>query len=438
MMVSTDLTVTDSQHNIDPCNASNVLDLEYDHALPGYLKVWKPNHQQYLPPALVHKEIRKVFITDSNFSQAIYQHGPAITIIRELQRHELPETLGNQSVLAEEDYVISIAGKGWPQIAASWPLRERPNEWPTPSMVKEIVSAGYHIVPVSNTGSDESNIHWRLSFSIAELKLARSIGSIPRRCYLLLKSFYSVHLKSLNVVVTYHLKNILFWECEKQKLSFWSMKNLAQNTFHLLSCLRSCLVSQFLPHYFIPSNNLLKDMNDTAVQGAIAKIDWIRANPIEAIQECDTFYRLDPGKFQRFAPVIEAIKNKHCATDYSCFRIFYTNMIVAGTQMGEVKTAVTYIEDSLEMFHDDNDIVNTGTLQPGSCLHLLEALKFAANAAVDLEDKTIAVICLSTIVEAYKRLGLNDESLVLCQENLQECLQQQDSSHAQNKSGVSF
>jgi len=179
-------------------------------------------------------------------------------------------------------------------------------------------------------------------------------------------------------------------------------------------------------------------MNDTAVQGAIAKIDWIRANPIEAIQECDTFYRLDPGKFQRFAPVIEAIKNKHCATDYSCFRIFYTNMIVTGTQMGEVKTAVTYIEDSLEMFHDDNGIVNTGTLQPGSCLHLLEALKFAANAAVDLEDKTIAVICLSTIVEAYKRLGLNDESLVLCQENLQECLQQQDSSHAQNKSGVSF
>jgi len=120
------------------------------------------------------------------------------------------------------DYVHSLHCQEWPEVASGWIHRHRPSGCPSPQLIRDIAKQGCHVVPVSHRFSQWPSLEWRLSFSEAEVMLALTLSSIPRRCYVFLKLLHIYKFKRHGVaLVTYFLKTALFWICESISLSEW-------------------------------------------------------------------------------------------------------------------------------------------------------------------------------------------------------------------------
>lgn len=74
------------------------------------------------------------------------------------------------------------------------------------------------------TESASSHLEWRLSFSLAEILLARSLTAVQRQCYLLVKNL----IKDLkcNVIPSYYIKCSFFWLLEDTETNVWRSSNL--------------------------------------------------------------------------------------------------------------------------------------------------------------------------------------------------------------------
>lgn len=90
----------------------------------------------------------------------------------------------------EMDYSLCIASKYWPQTAQPWIARCQLKQWPTQTLLREILTNGCHVMPIgSKLIDDESELEWRLSFSLAEQKLVYSFNHTQFLCYGMLKYF---------------------------------------------------------------------------------------------------------------------------------------------------------------------------------------------------------------------------------------------------------
>lgn len=179
----------------------------------------------------------------------------------------------------------------WPEPAMEWLVRSRPSGWPSSELVQEVFDSGCHLAPVGrgkridepidtfvyyqNPGQSATNsattdpegkwameeTEWRISFSLAENKLGGSVSPVQRHVMVLLKMIKKAYFP--DVISTYYLKNLLFWECESKGEAFWKEVNSARCLLFMLDRLHECLETLHLPHYFMPQSNLLQ-YDDTA------------------------------------------------------------------------------------------------------------------------------------------------------------------------------
>lgn len=93
----------------------------------------------------------------------------------------------------------------------------------------------------SKIESDESEFEWRLSFSVAELKIVYSMNHTQFLCYGALKIFLKEVLSSENqesLICSYYLKTIIFWEIQNNPGSiFWCPSNLLSCFWMCFKCL---------------------------------------------------------------------------------------------------------------------------------------------------------------------------------------------------------
>lgn len=82
------------------------------------------------------------------------------------------------------DITFSIKCKEWPE-SSDWPMRNR--QWPKQVDAQRIVNEiGCHLVPKSPL-DDKKGIHWRYSFSKAEVELSKLVPPAARKCFIVLK-----------------------------------------------------------------------------------------------------------------------------------------------------------------------------------------------------------------------------------------------------------
>lgn len=74
------------------------------------------------------------------------------------------------------DLVFALPYPDWPEIANDWRNRQPVSGWPSPQVKQEILASGCLVVPKGQKGSRVEDYEWRISFSLAELKL-----KTPRR-----------------------------------------------------------------------------------------------------------------------------------------------------------------------------------------------------------------------------------------------------------------
>ncbi|XP_022796328.1 uncharacterized protein LOC111334780 [Stylophora pistillata] len=171
------------------------------------------------------------------------------------------------------DMALCLSLPSWPTVARGWISRHRPSGWPSQELVSAITSEGCSMVPVSPLRS-QTGLEWRISFSLAEKKLAQSLNDCQKACYLIVKGIWRHYLKhpSKRGLQSYHLKTILFWACEELPPGEWRKDKIGIGVLWILQKLHCFLVRLSCPQYFIPENNLFQDIEGDVLMSTLQRV----------------------------------------------------------------------------------------------------------------------------------------------------------------------
>lgn len=171
------------------------------------------------------------------------------------------------------DMALCLSFPYWPAVANDWITRHRPSGWPSPELVSLIVKEGCALVPVSPLKS-LTGLEWRISFSSCERKLAQSLSSCQKGCFLIVKGIWRHFLKhpSKKGVQSYHLKTAMFWVCEEVSPADWRKDKIGVGALRILQKLYSFLVNMCCPHYLIPENNLFQDIEEDVLMATLQRV----------------------------------------------------------------------------------------------------------------------------------------------------------------------
>lgn len=171
------------------------------------------------------------------------------------------------------DMALCLSFPYWPAVANDWITRHRPSGWPSPELVSLIVKEGCALVPVSPLRS-LTGLEWRISFSSCERKLAQSLSSCQKGCFLIVKGIWRHFLKhpSKKGVQSYHLKTAMFWVCEEVSPADWRKDKIGVGALRILQKLYSFLVNMCCPHYLIPENNLFQDIEEDVLMATLQRV----------------------------------------------------------------------------------------------------------------------------------------------------------------------
>lgn len=155
------------------------------------------------------------------------------------------------------DVTPAIHFSNWPKAA----------KVPPPHVLEGYEDLGYHVVPKSG-GKD--SLLWRLSFSVAELKILQNVSPLQAACYTSLKIIKgqtmlkcsSQHFSHLGFLHTYVLKTKFFEELDRCKdIELWSEDKLTERVCSVLESTAKPLSQQGgsqVESYFLPGYNIIR------------------------------------------------------------------------------------------------------------------------------------------------------------------------------------
>ena len=239
---------------------------EFPH--PGFL-IAQPNTQQpaFLRLKATHEnQLDDVIksITDSdgflltsgfvaaNLVQGDEIHGPASTgVVSRVQPS-----------LGERDSVPCLFSPSWPPCSLDYFSRQRAS-WPCDQVLCDIRRSGCHLVGVGHPTTVDRDKEWRWSFSIAERKLINDMHLIFAACMFALKAVkkeiwhpdLTENPSPPTAFCSYFVKTACLWvsECDEARGLLLFMPACRV----VLDWLIAGYQNRYLPHYFIPKQNLI-------------------------------------------------------------------------------------------------------------------------------------------------------------------------------------
>ena len=183
------------------------------------------------------------------------------------------------------DTLSAIKLTFWPPEADNWIHRSR--TWPPLTVVKDILSQPSFLVPRRSSPDPEHREEWCLSFTLAESIIARTMPHAMRMTYFFFKTIFKcsfnfkVNFRSAEGVKlkefgSYLAKTTMMWACEVLDPSVWTEGNLQINLSYLFRSLFRYLKQKFLPHYFIPGLNLLRNTPPDLYREFEIRVDRVR------------------------------------------------------------------------------------------------------------------------------------------------------------------
>ena len=299
--------VVQSLHE-SPTSEKSVLYLCTEHTPPGFallrciklsvnpllhMSIEYANGERYISSNLMAANMFSFNLADHPFYPSIPEYTKHFKAKRQGPSFEhcfAPENLDPIGT----DYVPCIHCAFWPNDASEWVERPRPFGWPTTQDVSSIVNFGCHLVAIGHHNSRTRSLEWRISFSLAERLLVWSFNHVQIQCYaimkIILKEFVKVNCNPHNqVLCSYFIKTFLFWEYERNNLSFWQENNLRECIKYLLIEFHKCLNEGVIRHFFFSRFNLLSVKLTTEAKIELLQLfDIIIQSDISIIRECKT------------------------------------------------------------------------------------------------------------------------------------------------------
>ncbi|CAF2390358.1 unnamed protein product [Rotaria sp. Silwood2] len=292
------------------------------HLLPGTNKYIIPGdfidpYRKYFLSSRLVNWMKNQWPIDEDNDEELEIHGPSICITSKNSNFPLPM-----------DHVTSLKCIHWPTSARHWINRVRISNWPEQNLINSIIKFGCHLVPIPHllSTSKIQSIEWRLSFSICELLLAKTLSYYQRKCYLIVKALFDVHIKQdlelSKLICSYYLKTILFWLCESIEKEQWTYETLYDRFIEFINYIIVCFEKKRLKHYFIPEMNLIHHFNDEQLKKLIEKCILMKNNLLTMIEQCEEYY-WNTNQFKRFNPIIEVLVKNENFNENSCIIWFY-------------------------------------------------------------------------------------------------------------------
>ncbi len=394
--------------------------METDDCHPGYMRLRHRNDEE-TGPYLVQLNGRSYFYS-SKLKAHLENYIPKITATIDIPMFVTGPSLCSAGSelkmpsIVDQDFVPALWSPVWPKQAREWLTRTRPSGWPSAQLIDEIRSLGCLAVATAHPRSSNRDAEWRLSFSIAEKRLATTLLPCHRQCYMLLKLMSQIELQCPKVLSSYCLKNILFWTMEKIPESQWldRVNGTGKCFLALLDRLLGCLVARNLPHYFNPGNNLVSHVNARTLQDVAKKVSEVRRDPIKFVLDFDRIYRFQfSSQDMRLEDLLEGvIRESRCyglsltqeaisqkialcllanaRLDAACFDalIHTVNDMKSVSPFGVTERPVEYI---LDLAHRKNPRSSVACME-----HLLE--KFP-------DQEALILTCLAPKYHAFSRLS---------------------------------
>ncbi|XP_060603404.1 uncharacterized protein LOC132756363 [Ruditapes philippinarum] len=259
----------------------NLLMIQDRSVSPGYCRLQLLRHDSPLPmryykcksknsPCTIYRRDRygRVLLKNSLICHNVMYRGP----------HERPERHGPaftlECNLCEHDNVIALPCTTWPLQARQWLHQQSVGQWPTDEIKQYCCSSGCLLVGVGRHGSENEDLEWRISTSLAERCLMNNLNITQIRCYVLMKMIIKTFINPLftDVISSYMCKTVLFHCIENTQSIIWQEKNLIVCLSLCIHDLYTNILNENCPHFFIPGNNLMRGKITPEVKPFILEI----------------------------------------------------------------------------------------------------------------------------------------------------------------------
>ena len=173
----------------------------------------------------------------------------------------------------------------FPPEAQEWIDRKRKFSFPSLPLIETILKQGCTLIQKAHPWSNDPDIEWKYDFSLADRAIwNRGLSSDQTHGFYVLKILIenaSFHLKTKLKIK--HLIAVYFKALEELPNEMW-VTNFSGCILFVVSSLVDCLKARFLPHYFIPSNNLIACFSDQEINDICVNVECIRMFPLVVLQ----------------------------------------------------------------------------------------------------------------------------------------------------------
>ncbi|XP_062596832.1 uncharacterized protein LOC134258320 [Saccostrea cucullata] len=173
----------------------------------------------------------------------------------------------------------------FPPSAQEWRNRQRKFTFPSRKLMQKVLKMKCTLMKKAHPRSKEPDIEWKYNFSMAEyIIFTTGLTEFQYHGFLVFKVLVenvTIHLPKR--LKNKHLKAVFMGALEDIPCAAWET-SFSGCVLFVISALLACLKGKFLPHYFIPTNNLIECYSSQEIEAVCVNIECIRLFPVEVIQ----------------------------------------------------------------------------------------------------------------------------------------------------------
>ena len=159
-------------------------------------------------------------------------------------------------------------------VIIEWARRKRYYNWPSKAVIDRIVKMPSYVVPKGCKGSESRSLEFRISYTLSEVELIKSLNETQLKIYILLKLLFQSEVDEQfpDIITSYCIKNVVFWLCEKAHVDQFVIESLLEWRKKGLIYILDCVREKNLPMYLMPKRNLLEGKLDTHNKPRLEKL----------------------------------------------------------------------------------------------------------------------------------------------------------------------
>ncbi|XP_060576620.1 uncharacterized protein LOC132733943 [Ruditapes philippinarum] len=284
----------------------NLLMIQDDTVSPGYclLQILRQDaplpednvYDQYWYRDRIGRVLLKNAIVNSRAGAEFVRHGPAQSM------DEMPGFYGN-------DLVLAILCQQWPLQARQWIAQQGEGQWPTYDMKQYCKDMGCFVVGVGGKDSENEELEWRISTSLAERYLMFNLNITQIRCYVLMKMILKsfINTQCPDSISSYMCKTVMLHCISSTENHAWNENTLLICLNYCLTILYNCVLNENCPHFIIPENNLMaRRFTPVTKQVILGTISYILSSKGSALLEieCDQLGFRIQNTFLRLVEIV--------------------------------------------------------------------------------------------------------------------------------------